>query len=106
MVLINPTSAEKNRFNKLQEEGLVPVEALNKLEAERRLGIQPAEQIGGIEKGNIGFYLTLTAIGAAIVYVYIKSPAQTITTKTVSSIYDIKDIDFKSLEECKLRGLI
>jgi hypothetical protein len=109
MVLIDPTTDEKNRFNQYQDEGLLPSEALNKLEAERRLGL-PVESSStlGIKKENLNFYLMLGAIGAGMVLIYMKStPAAPVPKSAFSlTIQNIEGIDLQSLTECKNKGLM
>jgi hypothetical protein len=106
------TSADENRFMELQKDGLVPALAYNKLQAEKRLGIEiPAytdESTLGIKNSNLGFYLTLTAIGAGIIYVYSKSSSTSTTpiTPTLNTIENINGIDLHSLNICKLKGLM
>ncbi len=108
MTLTNITGREKRRFKKLQDEGLLPSEALRKIESERRLGIVPEDKFFFKEE-NIGLYLALGAIGIAIIYVYIKSPSQTSTLGKLNNdlkLDDIKGINIQSLNECRMKGLM
>lgn len=108
MTLINITNNEKRRFKKLQDYGLLPSEALKKIESERRLGIVPEDKTF-FKKENLGLYITLGIISIAIIYVYIKSPSQTSTLGKLNNnlkLDDIKGIDLQSLNECKRKGLM
>lgn len=104
MVLINITKDERKRFIKLQETGLLPSEALKKLETERRLGIVP--ELEGISKytgsEKTGLYIGLGVIGLMMIYIYSKSPAPT----SALSLHNIKGLDIEALNICIGKGLI
>lgn len=113
IVLTDITDAEKKRFMKLQEGGLLPSQALKKLETERRLGmIEPVEEKRDFFKigENTWFYASLGAIGIAIIYIYVRArtrTTQTVTTKTkTTSLSMIDGIDTHSLNICIQKGLI
>lgn len=111
MVLEQPTEAEKKRFDALQRQGLLPSEALKKLETERRLGITPEEPIKkyplGITKENWWFYLTSGILLTGYLYFRFKSSpstqsvsTQSISTNQLNEKYsdDIEYIDIYSSE--------
>ncbi len=104
MVLTNITNAEKKRFKKLQDDGMLPSQALKKIETERRLGIIPEDKpTGFITKDNWWFYTALGAIGIGMLYIYIRSPSSAsptqIQTQTVSLPNDdIEDIEYEEYE--------
>ncbi len=101
MVLTNITNAEKKRFKKLQDDGMLPSQALRKIETERRLGIIPEDKpTGFITRDNWWFYTALGTIGIGMLYIYLRSPSPTqIQTQTVSLPTDDTDnIEYEEYE--------
>lgn len=77
MVLERPTKAEKKRFDELQKQGLLPSEALKKIETERRLGITPEIETKlplGLTKENWWFYTALGTLFIGYLYIRLKQP--------------------------------
>ncbi|MDD3474303.1 MAG: hypothetical protein PHP08_00185 [Candidatus Dojkabacteria bacterium] len=104
MVLENPTKSEKRRFEELQKKGFLPSEALKKLETERRLGIIPEEPKGFFKEEDWWFWAISGALGAAILFVYIKG--RTTAQSQQFSLENVEGIDLYSLNIAKQKGLI
>lgn len=106
MVLIDITRAEKKRFKTLQEQGMLPSQALKKLESERRLGIVPKDE-KFYEKEDWWFYPVLGTIGIAVLAVIIRSKtSQSIPLYKSESLYNIEGIDLNALNICKEKRLM
>jgi len=103
MPLTNITNAEKKRFKKLQEDGMLPSQALRKIETERRLGIIPEDKPGrfSITKENWWFYTAMGAIGAGMLYIYLRSSSSTQTqvqTQTQAQAVSLPTDNTESIE--------
>lgn len=117
MVLTNITKDEEKRFIRYQEKGLLPNQALRKIEIERRTGIIEEEPtfLGKFDE-NIWYYVAGGTIGLAAIVIYVnswlkKSSTSTTQPQNVSSlnalaIDNIEGIDSNSLSICRNKGLI
>lgn len=110
MVLTEVTKAEEKRFKQLQEEeGMIPSQALERLEIERRLGTVPEDKkLIEFKKEDWWYYLSLGLIGVAIIYIYMKSTAPAPVAKVALSLPldNISGIDLESLSICRKEGLM
>lgn len=91
-MIINPTTKEQQRFEKLQKEGMLPSGALRKLESERTTGIIETDVS---KRNNNLLYIGLGAIGIVMLYIYMKS--KTPTTPVMSSNKQL--LELKKLNE-------
>lgn len=85
MVITDITSSEKRKFEKYQKEGMLPSQALRRIETERRLGIVDEDKgfFESLFNEDTAFKVGLGAVGIAILYIYIKARTSS-TTQTVS----------------------
>lgn len=94
---------ENKKFKELQKQGMLPSDALRKIESERR-----EETIKKKDDTSSLVYIGFGAIGTILLYIYLRKLTSKSSHRQLSqlTIDTIQGIDTVALNECRNKGLI